>query len=181
MATTAQVPIGISDIWKLNTLPIAEAFLHNSPKDSRIVISNFISNSFSTETCSQYIDTFNPKTGNAYARIPISNASEVEAALTTAAEAFNTWRKTSRSVRSGYLQRIAELIRENKELLAVWESIDQGKTLERARVEVDRAISNFSYVMSDSSISFLNGHLIGTSQRTSCTKKLRREWSTVSP
>ncbi|RFU30455.1 hypothetical protein B7463_g5888, partial [Scytalidium lignicola] len=145
MATTAtDAKVGISDIRSLDTLPKAEAFLHGS-NSPRIVISNFISNSFTPHSSSDYIDSFDPKTGNAYARVPISSASEVEDAITSAAEAFKSWCKTSRGVRSKYLQRIAQLIQENRELLAVWESIDQGKTLERARIEVDRAISNFSY------------------------------------
>jgi acyl-CoA reductase-like NAD-dependent aldehyde dehydrogenase len=38
-------------------------------------------------------------------------------------------------------------MQEHREVFAVWESIDQGKTLQRARVEVDRAISNFACVI----------------------------------
>jgi acyl-CoA reductase-like NAD-dependent aldehyde dehydrogenase len=68
----------------------------------------------------------------------------VDSAVLAAEAAFKTWSKTTRTERSKYLQRIAALIQENRELFAVWESIDQGKTLERGRVEVDRAVSNFS-------------------------------------
>jgi acyl-CoA reductase-like NAD-dependent aldehyde dehydrogenase len=68
----------------------------------------------------------------------------VDSAVLAAEAAFKTWSKTTRAERSKYLQRIAALIQENRELFAVWESIDQGKTLERGRVEVDRAVSNFS-------------------------------------
>ena len=147
MTATTDVPIGISGIWSLNTLSTAEAFLQGSSSKPRIRISNFISNAFTSHsTSTEYLDSFDPKTGNAYAQVPVSSASEVEQALTAATDAFKSWRKTSRAVRSKYLQRIARLIEENRELLAVWESIDQGKTLDRARVEVDRAVSNFSFV-----------------------------------
>jgi acyl-CoA reductase-like NAD-dependent aldehyde dehydrogenase len=77
-------------------------------------------------------------------RVPISSPYDVQNAVKAATTAFGSWSKTTRAVRSKYLQRIAALIEHNRELFAVWESIDQGKTLERARVEIDRAISNFS-------------------------------------
>lgn len=147
MTATMAVPIGISDIWSLDTLSKAEAFLQGRSRKPHILISNFISNSFTSHSASaEYLDSFDPKTGNVYAQVPVSSASEVEQALTAATDAFKSWRKTERAIRSRYLQRIAQLIEDNSELLAVWESIDQGKTLERARIEVDRAVSNFSYV-----------------------------------
>ena len=37
-----------------------------------------------------------------------------------------------------------DLIYAHREVLAVWESLDQGKTIERARIEVERAVSNFA-------------------------------------
>lgn len=79
-------------------------------------------------------------------RIPISDAPDVDAAVIAAKEAFPAWSRTSRKIRSGYLQKIATLLEENKELFAVWESIDQGQTIQRARIEVDRAVSNFQCV-----------------------------------
>lgn len=94
----------------------------------------------------EYIDSFEPKTGKIYSRIPISTVADVQDAVDAATEAFQAWSRTPRAERSRYLQRIAALIQQNREVLAIWESIDQGKTLERARMEVDRAVSNFSLV-----------------------------------
>jgi aminomuconate-semialdehyde dehydrogenase len=94
---------------------------------------------------STYIDSINPKTGTVFARVPCTTPGETHEAILAARAAFPSWSKTTRAERSAYLGRVSELLREHRELFAVWESIDQGKTLERARVEVDRAIANFSY------------------------------------
>ncbi|KAK7962649.1 uncharacterized protein PG986_003474 [Apiospora aurea] len=153
----------IQDAWLCDTLEKAEAFIasphHASSSSSdkggryKIAMQNYVGGSFteppptsaSTTTTSQYIDAVDPKTGRTFGQVPISSADEVEHALRAATEAFGPWSATPAAARSKHLQRVAQLIQEHRELFAVWESIDQGKTLERARVEVDRAVSNFNY------------------------------------
>lgn len=132
-----------SAIWSCNTLEKAHQYLAQN-KQSPLALLNYISNNF-TSHFSRYIDSFNPQTGQLYAQVPLSNSQDVDNAVLAAETAFKTWSKTTRTERSRYLQKIARLIEENRELFAVWESLDQGKTVERARVEVDRAVSNFSY------------------------------------
>jgi acyl-CoA reductase-like NAD-dependent aldehyde dehydrogenase len=131
----------IRDAWTCDTLEKAQAFIGSQGPQPKLVMENFVGNTF--KPASQHIDAVDPKTGKAFAKIPITSASDVEEALKMATAAFKTWSKTTAATRSKYLQRVAQLIQENHELLAVWESIDQGKTLARARIEVDRAISNF--------------------------------------
>lgn len=135
----------ISHLWHCNTIEKAQSYLANTLKVfSPVIISNYIGDQFNSETENSYIDSFEPKTGNLYCKVPITSPEEVDIAIANSKEAFKTWSTTSRASRSKYLQKIASLIEENRELFAVWESIDQGKTLERARIEVDRAVSNFS-------------------------------------
>ncbi|KAK8043635.1 aldehyde dehydrogenase domain-containing protein [Apiospora rasikravindrae] len=150
----------IQDVWSCDTLEKAEAFIaspHHASSDEggryKIRMQNYVGGSFtdspssppstSTTTSSQCIDAVNPKTGKTFGQVPISSADEVEHALRAATDAFGAWSTTPAAARSKHLQRVAQLIQEHRELFAVWESIDQGKTLERARVEVDRAVSNF--------------------------------------
>jgi len=144
-ATSQSGSSTIADVSQHDVFSKAQNFIEGNV----LTISNFVSNEFVTQTSDEWIDSFEPKTGKLYARVQNSCVSEVETAIDAACTAFKTWSRTSRAERSSYLQRIAALIKENRELFAVWESIDQGKTLERARVEVDRAISNFSYVFSN--------------------------------
>ncbi|KAI0121057.1 aldehyde dehydrogenase domain-containing protein [Xylariales sp. AK1849] len=134
----------IHDAWECDSLDKAEVFIKGLGSEAALVLENFIGNNFSASP-EYHIDSIDPKTGKVFAKVPVSNAAEIDEALQAATTAFKSWSKTTAATRSKYLQRVAQLIQENRELLAVWESIDQGKTLARARIEVDRAVSNFSY------------------------------------
>lgn len=134
----------ISNLWACDTLEKAHRFLKVENNGSHVTLENFISNAFVPHGTEDWIDSYDPKTGKVLSRTPLSSSEDVQKAVDVATVAFNTWSKTTRAERSKYLQRIAALIQRNRELFAIWESIDQGKTLERARVEIDRAVSNFS-------------------------------------
>lgn len=134
----------ISTLWSCNTIDKAQSYLDSFNGSSHITLTNYVGNQFLFQNAGTFIESFDPKTGRVYSKVPVTSAEDVDLAVSTAKEAFSTWSKTPRIVRSRFLQRIAALIEENKELFAVWESIDQGKTIERARIEVDRAIANFS-------------------------------------
>ncbi|KAK0730176.1 aldehyde dehydrogenase domain-containing protein [Lasiosphaeris hirsuta] len=144
MGSSSLPRLATDDIWSCDTLEKAAAYLRSG---TPIHLQNYVSGAFisSDKTLVPFLDSFEPKTGALFARVPCTQSRHVEAAIRTARDAFPAWSKTTRAVRSGYLRRVSELLQENRELFAVWESIDQGKTLERARIEVDRAIANFSY------------------------------------
>jgi len=133
-----------AEMLACNTLEKAQAYMQslNEP----ISLHSYIAGSFKAwdADITSSVESFEPKTGRLFAKIPNTPEADVESAIHHAKLAFPAWSRTPRSQRSECLRRIANLIQENRELLAVWESIDQGKTLERARVEVDRAVSNFS-------------------------------------
>lgn len=136
----------MDDLWKLNTLSTVEDFISQQDDQSLLVLRNCIGGAYGEKSSEQeFIPSYNPKTGREFAKVPISSAIEVQAAVDAAKAAFPSWSRLTRKSRSTHLQRIASLIQENRELFAVWESVDQGKTIERARVEVDRAVSNFQY------------------------------------
>lgn len=108
-------------------------------------LQNYVGGTFTSPDDCQYIESFDPRTGKLIAEVPCTQPIEVKAAIRAAKAAFPAWSKTPRAQRSAYLRRVAELIQEDRENFAVWESMDQGKTIERARLEVDRAIANFMY------------------------------------
>lgn len=131
------------ELWTADTLEKASTLLKHL-EGNPITLQHFVENKFTATESPKTLDSFEPKTGKLVARIPCASADEVDVAIKAAKAAFPAWSKTPRAERSRYLRRVSEIIAENRELFAVWESIDQGKTLERARIEVDRAISNFS-------------------------------------
>lgn len=132
--------------WNLPTITAAESHLQN-PSSTPFLLQNLINGSFSPHPSESYIDSYNPKTGQVFARVCDTSAEQVNEAVEAADPAFASWSATPPSTRSKYLLRVADLIEERKELFAVWESIDQGKTLARARAEVERAVSNFRYIL----------------------------------
>lgn len=134
-----------TEIWTCNTIERATSFLGS--RKPPVCLPNYVAGGLSppqSQLTAPLINSFDPKTGSLLCKLPCTPASDVEAAIQHARHAFTTWSKTTRRERSSYLRRISDLLQEHRELFAVWESIDQGKTLERARMEVDRAISNFS-------------------------------------
>ncbi|KAI9726129.1 MAG: hypothetical protein M1834_009405 [Cirrosporium novae-zelandiae] len=129
--------------WDLATLEAAEAHIQ-TPKFHPFQLKNLIGNAFVSHNSADWIDSFNPRTGLCFAKIPSSSPEDVDKAVDAADKAFKSWSKTPPSQRSRYLQQIAALIQERHETFAIWESIDQGKPLRRARAEIDRAILNFT-------------------------------------
>lgn len=127
----------------LPSIESAEAHLQ-SAAFRPFVLTNLIDGKFAPSA--NVFESFNPKTGLPIAHIPNSSPEEVNQAVDAANRAFPAWSSTPPSKRSQYLGKIADLIEQRKELFAVWESLDQGKTLQRARAEVERAVSNFRLV-----------------------------------
>jgi acyl-CoA reductase-like NAD-dependent aldehyde dehydrogenase len=131
-------------IWGCDTIEKAAGLIASLP--TPMCLSNYVAGELSlpSSDATTFIDSYEPKTGKLLYRLPRTQNDDVEDAIRHARAAFQTWSKTTRAERSRHLRRISELLQQHRELFAVWESIDQGKTLERARIEVDRAISNFS-------------------------------------
>ena len=137
----------ISTLWELDTLERASGYLTNNESNPPR-LHHFIDGYFGRHSESEkWIDSLNPRSGKLLVQIPNGSVNEVDRAVDAASVAFPAWSKTSRHERSQVLIRISDILSEKKELFAVWESIDQGKTLARARVEVERAISNFRLVL----------------------------------
>ncbi|KAM9383296.1 2-aminomuconic semialdehyde dehydrogenase isoform 2-T2 [Phaethornis superciliosus] len=112
-----------------------------------LVLENFIAGKF--VTCSSYIDSYNPSTGDVYCRVPDSGKEEVEAAVKAAKAAFPIWSSKSPLERSQILNKLADLIEHDLEAFAQAESKDQGKTITFARtVDIPRAVYNFRFFAS---------------------------------
>ncbi|HTO16918.1 MAG TPA: aldehyde dehydrogenase [Edaphocola sp.] len=113
------------------------------------LIENFIGGEFSAPIKGKYIDNINPATGAVYAQIPNSTTEDVEKAVLAAEKAFPIWKNTSSDERFKIMNRIAELIEENIDFLALAESNDNGKPLTLSkRVDIPRASENFRFFAS---------------------------------
>lgn len=109
-------------------------------------IKNFINNQEMIPLSGMWLDNYEPASGTIYGDIPNSNEDDVEKAYQAAAAAFPSWSTTTSDERSKIMLRIADLIEENLEQLAVAESRDNGKPLWLAKaVDIPRASSNFRF------------------------------------
>ncbi|MEK1939619.1 MAG: CoA-acylating methylmalonate-semialdehyde dehydrogenase, partial [Pseudomonas sp.] len=91
-------------------------------------------------TSSQWRDIINPATQQVLARVPFATQAEVDAAISAAAEAFKTWRKTPIGARARIFLKYQQLIREHMHELAALLTAEQGKTLADAEGDVFRGL-----------------------------------------
>jgi len=109
-------------------------------------IANYIDGQLISPLSNSYIDNYRPATGEIYSLIPDSDEKDVELAVLAAQNAFPAWSTTPAPQRSAILQRLADLIAENLDSLAMAESIDNGKPLSLAKtVDIPRAESNIRF------------------------------------
>lgn len=109
-------------------------------------ILNYIDGALAEPANGQHLDNTEPGTGKVYGTIPDSDKADVDRATAAAKAAFPKWAATSIEERSRVLLRIAELIGENLDELAMAESRDNGKPLKLARtVDIPRAQANFHF------------------------------------
>lgn len=92
------------------------------------------------------LKTYNPATGELLAEIADATENDVNAAVSAARNAFTTWSKTTPIERANVLNKIADIIDENKEYLATIESMDNGKPIrETMGADIPLAADHFRY------------------------------------
>jgi len=109
-------------------------------------LENYIDGIFLKPLSGKYIDCINPATAEVCTQIPDSDEQDIEIAVVAAQKAFTSWSITPVEKRFHILNRIAELIDENIETLALAETNDNGKPLWLSKaVDIPRASSNFRF------------------------------------
>ena len=109
-------------------------------------IKNFIDGEFSSAISGEYLDDFNPATGEKIGNISNSDQRDVENAVRAAKDAFFEWSSLSMSERIDWLEKIANALESKKEEIAKIESLDTGKPISLARrVDANRSITNFRF------------------------------------
>lgn len=81
----------------------------------------------------QYFDTINPATTAVLARVPQGGKADVDAAVAAARAAAPGWAALAPHARARYLYAIAREVQRHSRLLAVLESLDNGKPIRETR------------------------------------------------
>jgi len=105
-------------------------------------LQNYIDGEWVDSKSSRWLDVHNPATDEVIARVPLSSANEVHAAVKAAKDAFQDWRETTPFTRSRYLFRMKNAREERFGELGQAIVLEQGKIIEEARGEVRRGIEN---------------------------------------
>lgn len=87
----------------------------------------------------------NPATGETLGELPLADAADLDRALETAQRGFLIWRESSPQQRAAVLQGAARLMLERQEDLARTATLEEGKTIGEARIEVMMNVGLFNF------------------------------------
>ncbi|MEO7210841.1 MAG: aldehyde dehydrogenase family protein, partial [Chitinophagaceae bacterium] len=109
-------------------------------------LENYIDGNFIGPLSGKFLDAINPATAEVFAQIPDSDGRDVEIAVKAAQRAFPAWSALPVEKKFSILNKIADLIDENLEALALAETQDNGKPLWLSkRMDIPRASDNFRF------------------------------------
>jgi aldehyde dehydrogenase len=107
---------------------------------------NFIGGKWVAPVRGRYFDNISPVNGKVVCQVARGTAEDIELALDAAHAAKDAWGKTSAAERSNILMKIADRMEANLDLLAMVETIDNGKPIrETTAADMPLAIDHFRY------------------------------------
>lgn len=107
---------------------------------------SFINNEFVKGVEGKTFETINPSTEKVIIAVHEATDKDVEIAVSAARKAFEgPWRTTTPDQRGKYLVKLADLIEQNLDQLAAIETLDNGKTLSMAKLDVTNSAGCLRY------------------------------------
>ncbi len=128
-------------------MSIAEKFVSMeygpAPEDSKEAVAwlerhayrfqHFIGGGWQAPSAGEYFDTVDPSNGEKLASIAQGSAADIDAAVKAARAASSGWQALTPHARARYLYAIARLVQKRSRLLAVLETMDNGKPIRESR------------------------------------------------
>ncbi len=106
----------------------------------------FIGGAWQPPAAGEYFDTIDPSTGEKLASVAQGGAADVDAAVKAARAASSKWRTLSSHTRARYLYALARLVQKHSRLLAVLETMDNGKPIRESRdIDIPLVARHFYY------------------------------------
>jgi acyl-CoA reductase-like NAD-dependent aldehyde dehydrogenase len=105
----------------------------------------FIDDQFSAASDGGVFESINPATGEVLCAVAHCTQNDVDRAVKAARRSFDAgvWSRAAPEERKAVLLRLAALVREHKNELAVLESLDSGKTITDCLHEIGSEVANF--------------------------------------
>ena len=140
------------ELTPVETEPVTSATSYAPPGTPGSVVSlkarydNFIGGCWVAPVAGEYMTNVSPVTGKPFCEVARSTAADVELALDAAHAAKDAWGETSLPDRAAVLNRIADALEANLEMLAVAESWENGKPVrETLAADLPLAVDHFRY------------------------------------
>ncbi|MFC5931474.1 aldehyde dehydrogenase family protein [Cryobacterium melibiosiphilum] len=107
---------------------------------------NWINGQWTPPVNGEYFGDISPVNGKQFTEVALGTPADIELALDAAHAAAPAWGKTSSAERAAVLNRIADVIDANRELLSVTETWDNGKPVrENLAADIPLAADHFRY------------------------------------
>jgi len=107
---------------------------------------NYIGGKWAEPISGQYFDNHSSVNGRLLCKVARSDAKDIEAALDAAHKAKDAWGKTAPAERALILNKIADRMEDNLDLLALAETWDNGKPIrETTAADLPLAVDHFRY------------------------------------
>ena len=107
---------------------------------------HFIGGEWLAPAAGEYFETLDPSTGEKLARVAQGSLADIDAAVRAARAAFPKWRALTPPLRARYLYNLARLVQKHSRLLAVLETMDNGKPIRESRdIDIPLVARHFYY------------------------------------
>ncbi|MBL0267355.1 MAG: aldehyde dehydrogenase [Chitinophagaceae bacterium] len=107
---------------------------------------HFINGEWVAPEGGEYFENVSPIDGKVFTHAARGNAKDVDKAIDAAIAAFPGWSKTAVATRSNLLLKIAQVVEDNLEYLAIVETIDNGKAIRETRAaDLPLVVDHFRY------------------------------------
>jgi aldehyde dehydrogenase len=107
---------------------------------------NYIGGEWTPPVKGKYFENVSPVNGRVFCEVARSSSDDIEHALDAAHAAKKSWGETSAAERANILNKIADRLEQNLEMLAVAETWDNGKPIrETLNADIPLAIDHFRY------------------------------------
>jgi aldehyde dehydrogenase (NAD+) len=106
----------------------------------------FIGGAWQPSAAEEYFDTVDPSNGEKLAEIAQGGVADIDAAVRAARAASPKWRALTPHARARYLYALARLVQKHSRLLAVLETMDNGKPIRESRdIDIPLVARHFYY------------------------------------
>jgi aldehyde dehydrogenase (NAD+) len=107
---------------------------------------HFINGTWQAPAAGEYFETIDPSNGEKLASVAQGSLVDIDAAVRAACAAFPKWRALTPHVRARYLYALARLVQKHSRLLAVLETMDNGKPIRESRdIDIPLVARHFYY------------------------------------